>query len=158
MPLYHFYRIVVKAEPNGKCYVGHTQQPLHKRFHDHSRMRERCKSQVLFEEYGKDALEIILIRSIELPDTTHARREERQLFEEYRDMCVNKQRPFVSDDEKSPEVLKEQRRVYYQSNRERLYSLEKQNRQKRNSQKRALYASKKKAEEGLEEGRGWEGR
>ena len=141
--MYHFYRIVVKEELNGKCYVGHTQQPLHKRFHDHSRMRECCKSRVLFEEYGKDSLEIVLIHSLELPDTIHARREERRLFEEYRAVCVNKQRPFVSDDEKSPEILKEQRRVYYQSNKERLSLLEKQNREKRNSQRRALYASKK---------------
>ena len=98
MPLYKFYRIVPKTVENDDCYIGHTIQPLRKRFtghYDDYKRKARCGTHTLFEKYGRDGLEIVLIHELELPDKEYARREERRLYEE--NTVINKRRPWISD-------------------------------------------------------------
>jgi hypothetical protein len=105
MPLYKFYRIVPKDATKTDCYIGHTVQPLRKRFKGHYDRMNRvgsgsCSSAILFRNYGKGALEIVLIHELELPDKEYARREERRLYEEHRERAVNKYKPYVTDEER----------------------------------------------------------
>ena len=100
MPLYRFYRIVSKTDAESECYIGQTIQPLHKRFHAHSKAKNKCSSKLLFEKYGKENLEIILIHEQELPSRQEALREERRLFEEYSEKRVNRFRPIVTPEER----------------------------------------------------------
>lgn len=105
MPIYKFYKIVPKDVEKTDCYIGHTIQPLRKRFKGHyDRMNTvgsgSCSSAMLFHDYGKDALEIVLIHELELPDKDYARREERRLYEEYKERVVNKYKPHVTDEER----------------------------------------------------------
>lgn len=59
-----------------------------------------CSSSILFRNYGKEGLEIVLIHELELPDKEYARREERRLLEEHRERAVNKYNPYVTDEER----------------------------------------------------------
>jgi hypothetical protein len=110
MPLYKFYRIVPKDTTQTDCYIGHTIQPLRKRFTAHCGKNNDASSKVLFERYGKDGLEIVLIHELELPDKEYARREERRLWEEVKERAVNQVRPWVSEEERkeSGAILKKQ--------------------------------------------------
>jgi len=105
MPLYKFYRIVPKDTTKTDCYIGHTVQPLRKRFSGHYERMNRvgsgsCSSATLFRNYGKEGLQIVLIHELELPDKEYALREERRLLEEHREMAVNKYKPYVTDEER----------------------------------------------------------
>jgi len=114
MPLYKFYRIVPKDVSKTDCYIGHTTQPLRKRFSQHWEKRNSsrvCSSSMLFHNYGRDALEIVLIHELELPDKEFALREERRLYEEYRETVVNKNRPIITDEERK-KANQERRRIH----------------------------------------------
>ena len=100
MPLYKFYRIVPKDTTQTDCYIGHTIQPLRKRFTEHCKPSNSISSKALFERYGKEGLEMVLIHELELPNTEYARREERRLWEEVKEQAVNKERPWASEEEK----------------------------------------------------------
>ena len=117
MPLYKFYRIIPKDTTQTDCYIGHTIQPLRKRFTGHCQKSNDCSSKVLFERYGKEGLEIILIHELELPNTEYARREERRLWEEVKEQAVNKERPWTSNKEKE-EQNKQGLKKWYEANRE----------------------------------------
>jgi predicted GIY-YIG superfamily endonuclease len=133
MPLYKFYRIVSKTEADGECYIGHTIQPLHKRFYGHGSPSNKCSSRVLFEKYGKENLEIVLIHEMEFENKQEAVREERRLFEEYAEKRVNIRYPFRSEQETKEkdneycslwrEINKEKAndssRAWYETNKER---------------------------------------
>jgi len=116
------------------CYIGHTRQPLRKRFTEHYHERNRsdaCRSSILFERYGRDGLEIVLIHELELATLEEARREERRLCEVYHESIVNKVRPFTTQDEKEAERLlysmayrednrdeiRKKSKAYYEANR-----------------------------------------
>lgn len=107
MPLYHFYRLVPKVfveEP--ECYIGHTIQRLSKRLWTHKK-EQNCSSNVLFEKYGNDGIQLVLIHSLELQSKEEARREERRLYEEYKKSAVNIRNPHTTVEER-----KEQHRKY----------------------------------------------
>ena len=104
MPLYKFYRIVPKDTTQTDCYIGHTIQPLRKRFTEHGKPSNSISSRILFERYGKGGLEIVLIHELELPDKEYARREERRLWEEVKEQAVNKDRPWTSEEEKKEQM------------------------------------------------------
>ena len=130
MPLYKFYRIVPKDVSKTDCYIGHTTQPLRKRFSQHWDRRNRvgsgsCSSAMLFHNYGRDALEIVLIHELELPDKEFDRREERRLYEEYRERVVNKYRPIVTEEE-AKERDAEKRRQWKDANKERHAEIKRQ--------------------------------
>lgn len=115
MPLYKFYRIVHKMEADSECYIGSTTQPLHKRFYQHSkRGSSGCSSKILFEKYGKENLQIVLIHELELPSRQEALREERRLFEEH-EKKVNRIRPHIS-----MEDFTEYQRKYRETNSEKI--------------------------------------
>jgi hypothetical protein len=113
MPLYKFYRIVPKDTTQTDCYIGHTIQPLRKRFTAHCLKSNDTTSKALFERYGKEGLEIILIHELELPDKEYARREERRLWEEVKEHAVNHRKPWRSEEEK-----KTHQKQYEEENRE----------------------------------------
>ena len=140
MPLYKFYRIVPKDASKTDCYIGHTVQPLRKRFTAHYNQMNivgsgSCSSAILFRNYGKDALEIVLIHELELPDKDFARREERRLLEEHRERAVNKCKPYVTDEER-----KQQKKQYRDENKEAQSAWGKQWRE---DNKEAISAQKK---------------
>lgn len=108
MPLYKFYRIVPKDVSQTDCYIGHTVQPLRKRFTSHAKCNNTTTSKALFDRYGKDGLQIVLIHELELAGLEEARREERRLWEEHKDHAVNLVRPWISEEER-----KEAHRLYY---------------------------------------------
>jgi len=122
MPIYKFYRIVPKDATKTDCYIGHTVQPLRKRFKGHYDRMNRvgsgsCSSAILFRNYGKDALEIVLIHELELPDKEYARREERRLYEEHRERAVNQVRPWRSEEERK-EADNAKQKQYHSTHRE----------------------------------------
>ena len=124
MPLYKFYKIVPKDVSKTDCYIGHTIQPLRKRFTAHCKTGNKTSSKMLIENYGKDALEIVLIHELELPDKEFARREERRLYEEHKERVVNHVRPYVTDEER-----KEQKKQYRDENKEAMSVQQKQYRE-----------------------------
>jgi hypothetical protein len=119
MPVYKFYRIAPKDTTRPDCYIGHTIQELRKRFTEHCKTSNTTSSKALFDRYGKDNLEIILIHELELPNREYARREERRLWEEVREQAVNRWRPWVSEEEK---------KQYWEVNKEVLSAREKKRR------------------------------
>ena len=133
MPLYKFYRIVPKDATKTDCYIGHTVQPLRKRFRAHCQMSNRCSSITLFRNYGKEALQIVLIHELELPDKEYARREERRLWEEVKEQAVNRARPWVNDEENTQVVNQ-----WYQDNRQAHLSRQKQWREANKEKKATL--------------------
>jgi len=124
MPLYKFYKIVPKDVSKTDCYIGHTVQPLRKRFTAHCKTGNETSSKMLIENYGKGALEIVLIHELELPDKEFARREERRLYEEHKESAVNKCKPYVTDEER-----KERNKQYYVENKEAIFAQHKQYRE-----------------------------
>lgn len=118
MPLYRFYRIVSKTDADSECYIGQTIQPLHKRFHAHSKANNKCSSKFLFEKYGKENLDIILIHEQELPSRQEALREERRLFEEYSEKRINRFRPIVYPEERD-ENHKRLTKRWHEENKEK---------------------------------------
>jgi hypothetical protein len=164
MPLYKFYRIVPKDATQTDCYIGHTVQPLRKRFRAHWARRNEdgaCKSSLLFQRYGKEGLEIVLIHELELPDKEYARREERRLYEEVKEQAVNKLRPWTSEEEKRTEENRlrriryhttdekndPRRKEYREANKERQAELSKAwreaNKEKLLADKKAYYEANK---------------
>lgn len=117
MPLYKFYRIVPKDTTQTDCYIGHTVQPLRKRFTEHGRPSNSTSSKALFERYGKKGLQIVLIHELELPDKEYARREERRLLEEVREQAVNKLRPWTSEEE-TKELMATTAKQWREANKE----------------------------------------
>lgn len=121
MPLYSFYRIINKDWKEGdEEYIGGTLQPLHKRFYEHKKAytgkatgRSNCMSRVLFETYGVDNCIIVLISQLECETFTHARMEERRIYEERRATVVNKNRPY-----RSLEELKEIQKAYKETHKD----------------------------------------
>lgn len=104
MPLYKFYRIVPKDMEQTDCYIGHTTQPLRKRFTQHATTKKKTSSSLLFERYGRDGLEIVLIHELELTTLEEARREERRLYEDHRANAINQVRPFITKDERKEQI------------------------------------------------------
>ena len=128
MPLYHFYRLVNNVDD--RCYIGMTRRELRKRLYEHRHQKAMTSSYQLVEQYGKSALDIILIHSLEYDTIREAHREERRLIEEYREQCVNIQMPYRLAEE-VPNQNKEYReankeniavkaKAYYETNKERI--------------------------------------
>lgn len=99
--LYRFYRIVGTGD---KEYIGHTRSPLSKRMYQHKQdyqlNRSSTSCRIVFEEYGIENCSIVLIHEMALHTVDEARREERRLVEERRDVCVNIHRPIISTEER----------------------------------------------------------
>jgi len=143
MPLYKFYRIVPKDVTQIDYYIGHTTQPLRKRFAEHIRdarnRPEKTTSHHLIDRYGKDGLEIVLIHELELPDKEYARREERRLWEEVKENAVNRCRPWRSEKERkegdrirlakwseeNSERVLQKKKEWEEANRERIKEVKK---------------------------------
>jgi hypothetical protein len=164
MPLYKFYKIVPKDATQTDCYIGHTVQLLRKRFTAHWKRRNdngACKSSLLFQRYGKEGVEIVLIHELELPDKEYARREERRLYEEVKEHAVNKLCPWRSEEEKRTEENRlrsiryhtrdekndPRRKAYREANKERQAELQKvwmeTNKDKVVADKKAYYEANK---------------
>lgn len=131
MPLYKFYRIVPTDATQTDCYIGHTTQPLYKRFSQHRSSSNPTTSKSLIERYGKDNLRIVLIHELELPSKDYAVREERRLIEMMRRYVVNTQMPWVgATDEEEEALLAEVRFEEKRKLRKELAELENNHRQR----------------------------
>ena len=87
------YKIVNNVDD--KIYIGSTTQPLYKRINDH---RKRYRSTVpnqyatkeLFDTYGINNCQIVLIEEIEVHNVEEERKIEREWYDKLRHLVVNK--------------------------------------------------------------------
>ena len=107
------YRIVNNVDD--VCYIGSTQQPLHKRMWAHKSRSNKCSSKQLFDNYGAENCSIILIAEVLVENREQQLRTERDYIEQYRDTCVNIKRPFVTKEE-----IKTSQKEHYTLNKEDL--------------------------------------
>jgi len=171
---------VYKIEPivdhdDGDIYIGSTCQPyLSSRMNQHRRQRNKingCKSNLLFDKYGVENCNIILIESIEANNKMELQQREAHYIKTLK--CVNKCIPLRTDKEykkDNKEQIKEQKKIYakeYRKNnknnisikRKKIYLhnknkiLEQQrlsyeaNKDARNARRRELYKLKKQQEQ-----------
>lgn len=127
MVLYKFYRIV--NNQNDECYIGCAKQKLSKRYANHKEKINLCTSKILFDKYGVENCNCILIKELELNSIEEARREERKIIEEYKGKCVNFMIPSRTQKEwreDNKEINKEKKHLYYELNKERFNIVYKQ--------------------------------
>jgi len=124
------YRIVGNVQ-NSKCYIGSTVQPLSKRMGGHRALYRsfqngignKCMSYELFDEYGIDTCEIVLIENFPCETKDELHKRERYWIETME--CVNKVVPTRTKKEYDKEYRKENReyiaeykKEYRQENKE----------------------------------------
>ena len=114
------YKIVSK---NGECemYIGSTETPLSHRFsrHVYSYLyyKNKCSCKDLFDKYGVDGCEIKLIAEHSVTSNEEKYKWERLYYELYKDFCINKNRPYTSEEEKKKQV-RELQKEWYNKNKE----------------------------------------
>jgi hypothetical protein len=114
------------SSPKGnKVYYGSTTQTLAQRFSNHLSDYNTCSSSLLFNEYGVDDC---IIEKIE--EVTIGSLLERELYWiDIDENCINKNRPWVSEDDKKErekewrkrnnEQLLQKAKEYYEQNKEK---------------------------------------
>ncbi len=131
------------SSPKGeKVYYGSTTQTLAQRFNSHRSnyrlSRGYCSSSILFEEYGIDNCIVEKIEEVEID----LLRERELYWIDIDENCINKNRPYVSEDDKK-ERDKERDKEYYERNKEKKKEYRKKNKEKHKEYQR-LYRLKKK--------------
>jgi hypothetical protein len=114
----NFYKI---SSPLGnRIYIGSTEQDINNRFSSHIyeyHKKGKCSSRYLFSMYGVENCNISLIESHWVSSKLEQRKIERLYYQMYRLDCVNKNRPYVSEQEKI-EQHRDLSKKWYEENKQ----------------------------------------
>jgi hypothetical protein len=109
----NFYKIHIYKiwSPLGnRIYIGSTEQPLSHRYSchvcDYLNKKNKCSSHLIFMMYGVENCQISLIESHIVDSKLAQRKIERLYYEFHRLECVNKNRPYTSEEEKKEQIKK----------------------------------------------------
>lgn len=114
------YKIVPK---NGapEMYIGSTETPLSHRFSRHLYSylyyKNKCSCAEIFDKYGVDNCEIKLIAEHNVANNEEKYKWERLYYELHKEVCINKNRPYVSEEEKKKQV-RELQKSWYNKNKD----------------------------------------
>jgi len=112
------YKIVNNIDE--RIYIGSTLQPLYKRWNDHKKRFRRPEktqysSSILFQEYGVENCKIILIDEYDVKNIEEQRKRERDVYDEFKNICVNKHLPYTSSDD-----IKVRNKIWRDANKDKL--------------------------------------
>jgi hypothetical protein len=109
----------ISSSKGKNVYYGSTTQTLESRFSKHRSeyklSRGYCSSSVLFEEYGIDNCIVEKVEEVSIDSL----RERERYWIDNDENCVNKKRPWVSEDERKEE-MKEYSREWYEEHKEEM--------------------------------------
>lgn len=121
----HYYKIW--SSLGDRIYIGSTEQDLAQRYAAHVygyHKGTKCSSRILFAMYGVKNCQISLIESHWVSSKLEQRKLERLYYQMNFLDCVNKNRPYISDEERKKQHLDSSKKWYDENKQYKIhYSL-----------------------------------
>ena len=100
-------------------YIGSTKQRLTQRWNEHkndykrkNKRKNQIASSILFEKYGVDNCHIVLIFEYDVTNKEQQLKCERKHYDELKEFVVNKNRPFLTEEERKQYKKEESKQNY----------------------------------------------